>query len=88
MTSTNEPSKGTVTGEQLKGDLPDRVAEANEKGYWGEVTDPTPNSAYTLSGVTAGEATPETDAELAADAEANQGAGDGDGDGDGENTGD
>jgi hypothetical protein len=26
--------------------------EANEKGYWGEVPDETPNEAYTVAGVT------------------------------------
>jgi hypothetical protein len=26
--------------------------EANDKGYWGEVPDETPNEAYTVAGVT------------------------------------
>lgn len=39
--------------------------EATEKGFLGVEVDPTPNSAYTLSGVMAGEPTPETDAEAA-----------------------
>lgn len=34
--------------------------EANEKGYFGEVPDETPNENYTLSGVTSGKPTPET----------------------------
>ena len=66
-------SKDTTTADQdtdgLAGDLPERVAEANEKGYWGEVTDPTPNEAYTLAGVTSGQPTPETDPDLQAEAE-------------------
>jgi hypothetical protein len=48
--------------------------EANEKGYYGAETDPTPNSAYTVSGVTSGEGTPETDedARAAADERADE----------------
>lgn len=38
--------------------------EATEKGYWGQKVDPTPNHAYTVEGVTAGEPTPETNEEL------------------------
>lgn len=38
--------------------------EANEKGYFGEVPDPTPNENYTLAGVNAGKPTPETDDKL------------------------
>ncbi len=41
--------------------------EANAKGYFGSVADPTPNENYTVSGVTSGAPTPETD-EKAADA--------------------
>jgi hypothetical protein len=37
--------------------------EANEKGYFGFVPDPTPNENYTVSGVTSGAPTPETDAD-------------------------
>jgi hypothetical protein len=56
--------------EKLKGDLPERVAKADEQGYWGSVPDPTPNEAYTLAGVIEGQPTPETDAKLRAAAEA------------------
>lgn len=35
--------------------------EANDKGYYGEVPDKTPNENYTVQGVTAGKPTPETD---------------------------
>ncbi len=38
--------------------------EANEKGYFGEVPDPTPNENYTLQGVASGKPTPETDDKL------------------------
>jgi hypothetical protein len=47
--------------------------EANEKGYIGEVPDPTPNENYTVAGVTSGAPTPETDEKLRA--EANQASG-------------
>lgn len=35
--------------------------EAQDKGYFGEVPDPTPNENYTLSGVASGKPTPETE---------------------------
>lgn len=35
--------------------------EANDKGYFGETPDKTPNENYTLAGVTAGKPTPETE---------------------------
>lgn len=35
--------------------------EAEEKGYFGETPDDTPNSHYTLDGVTSGKPTPETE---------------------------
>jgi hypothetical protein len=39
---------------------------ATDRGLFGVEVDPTPNSAYTMAGVTAGEPTPETDADAAA----------------------
>lgn len=38
-----------------------RFDEANDKGYFGETPDATPNEAYTLKGVTSGQPTPETE---------------------------
>ena len=35
--------------------------EAEEKGYFGETPDKTPNENYTLQGVTSGKPTPETE---------------------------
>jgi hypothetical protein len=63
-----EKLAANTTAEELKGDLQERTDEAEAKGYWGETPDPTPNSAYTLGGVTAGEPTPETDPKLRAEA--------------------
>lgn len=37
-----------------------RLHAEQERGFSGTVPDPTPNSAYTVGGVTAGEPTPET----------------------------
>ena len=39
--------------------------EINEKGYHGVRTDPTPLENYTVSGVTSGAPTPETDVDAA-----------------------
>lgn len=44
--------------------------EAQEAGFVGAVPDPTPNHAYTLEGVAAGEPTPETDEQARAKAKA------------------
>ncbi len=38
--------------------------EANEQGFFGITTDPTPNENYTVAGVTSGAPTPETDDKL------------------------
>lgn len=49
----------------------------DEQGFRGVKVDPTPNEAYTVAGVTAGAATPETDAKAAkaaADRQAELGA--------------
>ena len=35
--------------------------EAEDKGYFGETPDSTPNENYTLKGVTSGKPTPETE---------------------------
>jgi len=39
--------------------------EETDKGFSGEVPDPTPNEAYTVKGVTSGQKTPESDPNLA-----------------------
>jgi hypothetical protein len=51
-------------------DVEKQVDEANEKGFVGVEVDTTPNHAYTLAGVVAGEPTPETDADAKAKATA------------------
>ncbi len=43
----------------------DVIAEAQERGFRGTETDPTPNKAYTFGGVISGQPTPETDEDYA-----------------------
>lgn len=45
--------------------LQEAFDEAEDKGYFGVKTDPTPNENYTVAGVTSGAPTPETDADAA-----------------------
>lgn len=42
-----------------------KVDEENEQGFRGTAVDPTPRDNYTVSGVTSGAPTPETDDEAA-----------------------
>jgi hypothetical protein len=42
-------------------ELQERVDEAERKGFYGVEADPTPDEHYSVSGVTAGKPTPETD---------------------------
>jgi hypothetical protein len=42
-----------------------QVDKETEQGFIGVEVDPTPNSAYTVAGVTSGEPTPETDPDQA-----------------------
>ncbi|MEU3665751.1 hypothetical protein [Streptomyces virginiae] len=42
--------------------------KAQEQGFYGVETDPTPNEHYTVAGVVAGKPTPETDKDAAAEA--------------------
>lgn len=42
-----------------------KVDEETEQGFRGVEVDPTPNENYTVSGVTSGKPTPETDAKAA-----------------------
>lgn len=65
MTSRDEQKK-TTTQPEAKGAAEVRhVMEVEqEQGFRGVEVDQTPNSAYTVQGVTSGEPTPETDPEL------------------------
>lgn len=48
------------TADAGEGQVQETVDRESDQGYRGVVADPTPNSAYTVSGVVAGEPTPET----------------------------
>lgn len=61
------------TADHGAGQLQERFDKEAEQGYRGVVADPTPNSAYTVSGVTSGEPTPETDKDAARAATARKG---------------
>lgn len=51
-------------GDAGEAEVADRLHEEQAKGYQGTVPDETPNSAYTVGGVTAHEETPESDENL------------------------
>lgn len=46
-----------------------KVDEETEQGFRGDKVDPTPDSHYSVAGVTAGKPTPETDEKAAAKAD-------------------
>lgn len=56
-------------GDGGQGEMQRIYDEAQEKGYFGEAPDPTPNEAYTVRGVIGGAPTPETDEGAKADAD-------------------
>ena len=58
--ATNKSNDGGAAEVQAK------VDEENEQGFRGTAVDPTPRENYTLSGVTSGKPTPETDDDAAA----------------------
>lgn len=49
--------------ESAEAQVADAVEKENEKGFRGVKADETPNHAYTVAGVTAGEPTPETNSD-------------------------
>jgi hypothetical protein len=63
-------SKGS-TEDLGQAQLQQAANDANEQGYIGSVPDPTPNDNYTVSGVTSGAPTPETDPALREEVDAN-----------------
>lgn len=58
-------SDGDVAG---AGEVAEKLQAEQEQGYRGTKADPTPNEAYTVAGVTSGQATPETDEKARAEA--------------------
>lgn len=65
-----ETSRQTATkgGESGEAEVQAKMDEINAQGFMGEETDQTPNQNYTVSGVTQGKPTPETDAQAKKDA--------------------
>jgi hypothetical protein len=62
MAEQNNPKK---VADQAVDEVQKTVDAANEKGYYGVTVDPTPRQNYTVSGVTSGAPTPETDEDAA-----------------------
>lgn len=58
--------KALKNADGAKGDIQERFDEANDKGYFGDKVDPTPNEHYSLE--SSNWETPETDPKLAAEA--------------------
>ncbi len=58
-----KPAASTDVGQD---EVQQKFDEANEQGYFGVTTDPTPDENYTLQGRTANKPTPETDDEARA----------------------
>jgi hypothetical protein len=59
---TSSAEEPTASADDLGADqVQAAFDEANEKGYFGETPDDTPNENYTVQGVTSGKPTPETE---------------------------
>lgn len=54
-----------VNADQSTAEVQKRFDEDEARGFRGVETDPTPNEAYTIAGVTSGAPTPETDDDAA-----------------------
>lgn len=63
-TSSNTPKKDAPADTKAAKEVQTAMDKETEQGFRGVEVDDTPNSAYTVAGVVAGEPTPETDVEL------------------------
>ncbi|MGW4505696.1 hypothetical protein ACWENO_13755 [Streptomyces sp. NPDC004436] len=63
-----DDSKSTPTADEAVQKAQKAFDKAQEQGFFGVETDPTPNEHYSVAGVTAGQPTPETNEEAAAEA--------------------
>jgi hypothetical protein len=61
-----------LQGDAGQKEVQEAFDEANEKGYFGVTSDPTPDENYTFLGAAAGKPTPETDPDLADEVAAHQ----------------
>lgn len=59
--ATSEKTTKSSADDAGQAEVQKNFDEANEKGYFGETPDDTPNENYTLQGVTSGKPTPETE---------------------------
>ena len=67
--SAGEPADQPIPeGDDVAKEVQRATAKAQEQGFYGVETDPTPNEHYTVAGVVEGKPTPETDPEAAAEA--------------------
>lgn len=57
----NDQPKSSTSDDAGEAQVQEMIQREQDQGYRGVVADPTPNSAYTIAGVTSGEPTPETD---------------------------
>lgn len=64
MTSRNDQKKDAASTDKVAQEIQKEFDKETEQGFRGVEVDQTPNAAYTVAGVTSGEPTPETDAEL------------------------
>ena len=58
--ATTKKSEPAASDDAGQAEVEATFDEANEKGYFGETPDKTPNENYTLQGVASGKPTPET----------------------------
>lgn len=61
----NDQPKSSTSKDAGEAEMQAIHDKETDQGYRGVVADPTPNSAYTIAGVTSGEPTPETHEEMA-----------------------
>lgn len=65
----SEPENQDVpAGDEVAAEVQHATDKAQEQGFFGVETDPTPNAHYTVAGVVEGLPTPETDSTAAAEA--------------------
>lgn len=66
------PKPAASTEDSGQGEVQQAFDQANEQGFFGVTTDPTPDENYTLAGQAKGAKTPETDPALADEVAAHQ----------------
>ncbi len=72
--SKQSRSKAESTDDVGQAEVQDAFDEANEQGFFGTTSDPTPNENYTVAGVIGCAPTPETDEDARAAVQKHQAA--------------